>query len=490
MDTTTKERAVLSTLIYGKIDKQNILKTIKDDFFQIESHQKIFQVICILHKEKITLDEVNIRAELNDEKYHNELSQIVTTDILEDRFFHAFIKEMKDTNLWLKLKSLPTSFNKAIEKEKDISKVITNLKSHIDSYEQELKTEIVDYNWKDALKTSQSLLTYEMLENTQEANQLIDGFIYENTVSVLHSKPGQGKTTLLLSLIKKMISDDKIDEFIYFDADNPQSVLKDRLPKLRDTFGNKMTYHTHTTSSYQYLMHEMKRLCLFKGQGKKIFIVVDTLGKFVTSVNDDKECKNIMDLLGELRDSFGATVVLVHHSNKNESELGKPVFRGSTVISGDCDFMWGLKRNGEKTTLYNDKGRLNYFEKINATVDLQDYDVTLHGTFDFHDDEDSEEDEQDEREVNLHNIKQFLRGKEWQPLSELYKHFKCTNKQRKSNKAKQQMIWEVINASKEYIEWNMEKGNKAKYRLINNEPIVTEYEVSDNIDDLSLFFDN
>lgn len=445
----------------------------KDDF-ETEVHEKIYLSILDLHNKKAEIDEINLRAIIGDEKYNYELSEIITTQSVDLTILDTLIISLKDNALNKEINALPNAFYTIIqENKKDKKLVLKKTKELIEKIEEKNTNTVLDSNWKDALKDSKSLLTFDMLNSVESAKALIDGFFFEQTLSVIHSKPGTGKTTLLLGLIKHMIDNKVIDEFIYFDADNPLSVLKDRLPKLQETFGDKMTYHTHTSSSYEALRDEMKRLCLFKNQGKKVFIVVDTLGKFVSSVNDDKECKPLMDLLGNLRDVFGATVALVHHSNKNENDLGRPVFRGSTIISGDCDFMWGLKRKGNETTIFNDKGRLDYFEKINAHIELDTYDVDLEGSYDFKD----EEDEETTKEVSLYSLKDFLKGKEWVSMTDIRKHFKCTNRNRKGEKQRQDELWDIIQENKDLIHWNGENKNKAKYKLEeSNKPIEVVFE--------------
>lgn len=467
-----KQKVILSTLFFeGYENRHKFFNILNTDDFTIEVYQKIYVSMKKIHQKKANIDEINIRAVLEDEKYFEELSQVIREEKVDISLLDDLINDLKDNSLETEIKALPNAMKTIIENsKKDKKSILSQTKKLLEKIEEKQKIEVLDASWKDALKHSKSLLTYEMLSNVEEAKALVEGFFFEQTLTVLHSKPGTGKTTLLLGLIKLMIDLGVIDEFIYFDADNPLSVLKDRLPKLEKTFGNKMTYHTHTSSSYELLKEEMKRLCLYKNQGKRVFVVVDTLGKFVKSVNDDKECKPFMDLLCDIRDIFGATVALVHHSNKNENDLGRPVFRGSTVISGDCDFMWGMKRKGEETTIYNDKGRLNYFEKINAFVELEDYSVDLEGSYDYKDSEDEEE----TKEVSYEKLKEFLHGKEWVSMTDIRKHFKATNRNRKGEKQRQDEIWDILQDNKDTLVWNGEHKNKAKYKFTKKDETPVE----------------
>lgn len=321
--------------------------------------------------------------------------------------------------------------------------------------------------WEDGLISCKSLLTKEILESTPDAEEIIEKFLFKDTFNIFHSKPGQGKSSLILSLLKKSINENKIKKFIYFDADNPLGVLKNRLGKLTETFGDKMIYHTHTMSSVDALKNEMERLCTFKGQGRDVLIVVDTLGRFVDVMKDD-QVKPFMDLGMRMRDIFGATVVFIHHSNKTEDSSENVIFRGSSVIHGDCDFMWGLKRTKNKIMLRNDKGRFDYFEKIEVTVDLSNYDVLISGKYEM---EEIQEDNNEEVEtVSIKEIVEYSKDKGKIVISDIQKRFL-----HHKTKDKRDIIWNLICDNKNIF--SIEKIGKGWFcEHINNKPTITEFD--------------
>jgi len=321
--------------------------------------------------------------------------------------------------------------------------------------------------WEDGLISCKSLLTKELLENTPDVESIVDKFIFKGTLTVIHSKAGQGKSSLILSLLKKAITENKIKKFIYFDADNPLSVLKNRISKLTETFNNQMIYHTHTMSSVDSLKTEMERLCTFKGQGKDVLIVVDTMGRFIDVMKDD-QVKPFMDLGIRLRDNFGATIIFIHHSNKQEDSNENVIFRGSTVIHGDCDFMWGLKRTKNKILLRNDKGRFDYFEKIEATVDLSNYDVSISGKYEL--EEIQEENNEEIESVSIDEIINFSKDKGKIAISDIQKRFL-----HHKTKDKRDIIWNLICDNKNIF--TIEKIGKGWFcECLNNQPTITEFD--------------
>lgn len=348
---------------------------------------------------------------------------------LDDDDDRGFMKPLYEQVVTKKYYFEHNEFKKITKcKSKDFSdylyqfKNLKEFKEAFDKFISDNKFKDVN-NWQDNLSNSKTMLTLETLQNAPEVETLIDGFIFKGTATLLHSKPGQGKSTLLLGLLKKMINENKIDNFIYFDADNPMSVLKSRLSKLTDIFKERMIYHSHTLGTVQDLRDEMGRLCLYNQQGANTVVVIDTLGNFVTSANNDDEVKEIMDIVRNLRDKFGATVFVVHHSNKSKDENNNVVFRGSTNISAVVDFMWGIQRKQNTVTLKNDKGRFEYFEKIEADVDLANYDVEFNGSYQYEEYEEQPAEKEPEEVTAAEVINYLANQKDWVTISKIQKHF-------------------------------------------------------------------
>lgn len=324
-------------------------------------------------------------------------------------------------------------------------------------------------NWKGALKDSKTLLTMQTLNEVPEVEALIPKFLYKGTATLIHSIPGQGKTSLILGILNKLIKEERTKDFIYFDADNPLSVLRDRLPRLAETFKDSMNYHTHTFSGVEDLREEMKRLCLFRGQGKDIVVVIDTLGNFVTSANKDEEVKEIMDIVRDLRDVFGATVFLIHHSNKTKNDEGDVVFRGSSIIAAVVDYVWGLQRKGETMTLKNNKGRFDYWDTIEVSINMRDYEININGMNDI---DAYVEDENSNKEFTLERVIKCLKGQDWMKISDVQKQLNAHR-----SEADRRTVYKLIDDCIDIETNKVGRGWVAKY--MKSEPEVIEY-VSDD----------
>jgi hypothetical protein len=72
-------------------------------------------------------------------------------------------------------------------------------------------------------------------------------------------------------------------------------------------------------------------------------IIIDTMSQtFVGEENSSTEVANYLRILGsELREPFGATVLVVHHTGHSATD--RP--RGSSAIIANCDFLYGVFRD-------------------------------------------------------------------------------------------------------------------------------------------------
>ena len=294
---------------------------------------------------------------------------------------------------------------------KDLSDYVQNFDNLVDfknTFERFIfeNQEVVAKHWKDDLATDK-LVTLESLSKISDADFLVDGFINRGTSTVIHSNPGAGKTILVLALAKQLLRENKIDEVIYFDADNPQSVLKDRLPKVLTDAKDNFTYWSSSTTPYSEMRAEMQRLTGYHNQGGRVLVVIDTFGRFVNgSVKTDSDVVPILQDINLLVNSFGATVIVIHHSNKAKDDDGKPIFQGSQRIIGDTDACWGLTRDKGIITAYQNKVRFggmhDYIEFAMDADNVELLSTVGKNLSDANDKEDEEEDKSDKVAQEIH----------------------------------------------------------------------------------------
>lgn len=254
-------------------------------------------------------------------------------------------------------------------------------------------------------------MTADFFENIPEEFAIYDGFIYENQINMIFSDGGQGKSILALAVCNHAIKHDKCDSIIYVDNDNGVATLKNRVPLLIEKMGDKLHYYGKGLMESEKIIEIIDKLALLKKQKERVLIVVDSLLFFVQGgVMADTDVTPFMTKLQNLRDNFGATVILLHHTKKPQKEDKFPTFYGSVQIKNAVDIAWAMIRNKNTITLKKEKGRpLSIHELFTIEIDYRNLEIKGHKA--LNDDADEEEEEQDDSssdEENANIIALFL----------------------------------------------------------------------------------
>ena len=326
--------------------------------------------------------------------------------------------------------------------------------------------------WEDGIDYGKAL-SLEFLDSKPNVEPLFEKFIYKATTTVIHSDPGQGKSTLILSLIKHCIENNKIKKVIYFDADNPPSVLKDRLTNLLTKYKKEVIYFSSALMTTDQMENEMDRLTTYKNQGEDVLIVVDTLGRFVKgSIKNDNDVIPIIAKINRLVIDFGATSIIVHHSNKEKGDGGRPIFQGSQKISGDTDATFGLVRIGKKLNLFRDKARFGYIADIvKMEIDAKELMISNFNAKFIGEDEDEENEDNTDAEsaLTINEVIEYAKDKNKISISDIQKKFL-----HHKTKSKRDIVWNLINDNKHIF--NIEKIGKGWFcEYISNQPTITEF---------------
>lgn len=229
--------------------------------------------------------------------------------------------------------------------------------------------------WKNAYDKQGGFVTIETIKATENIKFLIENILPHNQITTFVGKPNVGKSALTFGLIDKAFESGQIEDLIYFDADNPLVYTKDRILKLIDKFGaDKIKYFTGSTSSKDEMLERLHELVYFKNAGGKVLIVIDSLKNFIKgSVNDDKTINPLTDTLQAVRDKFGATLIVLHHTRKGKNDDGDLEYVGSQVIEASTDNMTNVSRDevSEDLLLDNKKARALIPPHIAVEIDIE-----------------------------------------------------------------------------------------------------------------------
>jgi len=181
--------------------------------------------------------------------------------------------------------------------------------------------------------------------------EMLTSIIPKGMLSLLYSGGGVGKSTIVGSQVKEILTTRSDQEVLLLDFD--QAIVRNRntLMELVDLpdFGNVAISTKPQAEKILKILKERSSL-------ENVIVIIDALqgmfDRFNLDINKATDAGNIMDTLKSFRDR-GATVVIVHHSNKVDKD-GFASFRGSAVIKDSVDNLYeimGVSRDMKYLTL-------------------------------------------------------------------------------------------------------------------------------------------
>ena len=175
-------------------------------------------------------------------------------------------------------------------------------------------------------------VTEEDVKKIEDAKFAWRQLIPEGHMVVICSKANGGKTTLMVHIAGEMSRNGY--RVIYINADASASDIK---------------YYKHHAMEYGYalinpdlkgkgaedVVSELQKISTSDVDSSKTVIILDTLKKFGDLMHKSK-IKVFNNLLRTLT-TKGITVICLAHTNKNETNDGKPIFEGTGDIRNDFD---------------------------------------------------------------------------------------------------------------------------------------------------------
>lgn len=236
-----------------------------------------------------------------------------------------------------------------IKEQKDLSDYAFLFKSRdefvtaLDNHAIGAKT--IHQNIDAILDSENDFVTLEYLDNLANTAMLIPEVLQQSAITILVGKPGVGKSAITLSFVNKLFDEKAIDRMLYFDADNGPKYTKERLENLIKRHGQSaIRYYHQGVTTKDKMVDKIKMLATMK-DGERTVIVIDSLKNFIKGSNtDDKMANELFDSLQLIRDRFGATIIILHHTKKGKNEDGTFEYVGSQVIEASTDNLSYIER--------------------------------------------------------------------------------------------------------------------------------------------------
>lgn len=308
------------------------------------------------------------------------------------------------------------------------------------------------YNTHKAVKLKVSslrdILSYE------DPTYLINPILIENTLAILSSYAGVGKSLLSLFIAFSIISGKKLfDHFnvskhgrvLIVDEENPGSFLKERLMMIGFTDDMPISFlhfqkvKLDRADCFAEITQIVKDL-------KPVLVIFDALIRIHTAKeNDASEMALVMERLRDIV-NLGTTVLVIHHHRKGAGDKKESV-RGSSDIMGGIDMHLSLEEKGDYLILSSSKTRTRPIEPIR--LKLETAGDTL--SFRFMGNEVSE------NQLIINEILEILQGDLRLGVKEILEELKARDHEIGQNKLR-----EVLQGAtgKELIETTGDRGKK------------------------------
>ncbi|MCZ6156736.1 AAA family ATPase [Campylobacter ureolyticus] len=232
-------------------------------------------------------------------------------------------------------------------------------------------SDIISQISKSAIKTTKKEL------NLFENEWVIPNFLYKNSLVMIYSSAGSGKSWFAYSLSNYILKNNSnFEEIIYLDADNGKVTLKNRnISKILDNV--KFTHWLINGVKDYDIFNKLKSYNL----SNRLFII-DSIRNFMSNVNfnSDKEVLAFLSDLQEMRNN-GATIIFLHHQPKQVDGENNKLYKGSTSFIDSVDEAYWLNNISDKTQNFilclepqkrRDETKINCFElnanELNLTI--------------------------------------------------------------------------------------------------------------------------
>lgn len=331
-----------------------------------------------------------------------------------------------------------------------------------------MKNEAIESNWLDNIFKISEPITKDDIKNVENQEFLYPELLIKRNITTIVSPANTGKSALVFGMAKDLLNDNKVENVLFFDPDSSIGYVKNTINDLLDNYESKFHYFNGVKNDKSKMMDILLSMTLMKENvNKHTLIILDGLQFFINGeISKDSNVKPFMETLQQIRDKFGATIILLHHTKRAKDESGNVEYLGTQIIETATDNMIvGTARN-DKIFLYVKKSRSDKKNNVySLDIDFANKEiknVKLKGKKD--DLENDQNDEYKKGNFTIDDILDFMEDK------------KVGLKELKSKFGKE--VGEILkdNVGKY---WNKKTNDKDKYSpiyyAIDNQPQIVEF---------------
>lgn len=297
---------------------------------------------------------------IDDDDGKNSMIELYENAICEKVFFnHKKFKEITKCN--------SKDFSDYLYQFDNLETFKTTFEDFINNSHNEVKT----LDWKQEIFKISTPITKEDIKNVENQEFLYPELIIKNNVTIIVSPPNTGKSALVFGITKDLLDDNKIENVLFLDPDSSIGYVKESVNNMVEKYGDKFNYFNGVKTDKSQMLNILLSLTLMKEEiNKHTLIILDGLQFFIDGeISKDSNVKPFMETLKKLRDKFGATIILLHHTKRAKNENGDVEYLGTQIIETVADNMIVANAKNDKIFLHILKSRADKKNNI-YTVDI------------------------------------------------------------------------------------------------------------------------
>lgn len=349
---------------------------------------------------------------IDDDDGKNSMKELYESAICEKIFFnHSKFKEITKCN--------SKDFSDYLYQFDNLEKFKHTFEKFI--YENEVSDSI---DWKQEIFKITQPITKKDIENVENQEFLYPELLIKRNITTLVSPANTGKSALVFGMSKDLLDNGSVDDVLFFDPDSSIGYVKDTINTLLDSYDGKFHYFNGVKNDKSKMMDILLAMTISKQEkNKHTLIILDGLQFFINGeISKDSNVKPFMELLQTIRDRFGATIILLHHTKRAKGDDGEVEYLGTQIIETATDNMIIGTAKNDNIFLYIKKSRSDKKNNVySIDIDLakkQIKNVKLKGK---KDDIESQKEHKQE-DFNESDILEFLEDKKV-GLKQLKKRF-------------------------------------------------------------------
>jgi AAA domain/DnaB-like helicase N terminal domain len=317
-------------------------EVIEEGQFTLADHNKIYKTIADLNAHSCVADLSAVAAQLGAAVHPSILAEMVAGVVPAN--FASYVKQWKAARRERELRRLQEQLSEATTAE-DRRRVLGEL--------QALEGESDSANWRDVFHS------WKEFENAPPLAFAINGFLQEAGVTLIGGLAGQGKTLIMLAMVKALLEESPLFGYEPFSVSRsakricyliPESSIGPFWSRIKlfrlEEYVREDRLLIRTLSSPEQVTLTDPRI-LKAVEGADIFL--DSVIRFtVGSENDAENIRLFSDVLFRLLHAGARTITGCHHSPKSfesaQSMSLENVLRGSGDLGALVSTCWGIRQ--------------------------------------------------------------------------------------------------------------------------------------------------